>query len=323
MVMFRWLRHAGVLLALVLSPTAFAASPTVEPNPAALLERMQNAAQTLSFSGIFVHQQDSILHTSRITQVRDAKQSYTRVQALEGHQHEVLKTPGETRIYLPERQMIKVDKTGQPRAAFPSMLVGSAATVLRNYEVMRGDTMRIANLDAQEYVFKPKHDSRWSVRVWVDKRTSLIVKCQKLDAQGNAVEQAAFTELNLARAQAPAASVMPAAAKSWAQHDATMQPNPGLAPLKYKADTLKGFELVGAYERQSDGLMRRYVFSDGVALVSVFVQPKPSSHPVLDRAKRRGAMAVVSREIQEAWVTVIGDVPPEAMQQFAQSIEWK
>ncbi|MEN9759399.1 MAG: hypothetical protein RL676_548, partial [Pseudomonadota bacterium] len=67
MVMVRWLRHAGVLLALVLSPTTFAASPTAEPNPAALLERMQNAAQTLSFSGIFVHQQDSILHTSRIT----------------------------------------------------------------------------------------------------------------------------------------------------------------------------------------------------------------------------------------------------------------
>ena len=317
----RFMRCSAGLLALLTAPLLSAAAP--EPNAGALLERMQNAAQTLSFSGTFVHQQDSILHTSRITQARDAKQSFTRVQALEGHQHEVVKTADETRIYLPERQMVKVDKTGQPRAAFPSMLVGSPVSVVRNYEVIRGDTMRVANLDAQEYLFKPKHDLRWSVRVWVDKRTSLIVKCQKLDAQGNAIEQAAFTELNLSRVNASAATATPAAAKSWTEHDASMQPNPNLPPLKFKADTLRGFELMGAYERRSDTLMRRYVFSDGIALVSVFVQPKPSKHPVLDRAKRRGAMAVVSREIQEAWVTVIGDVPPEALQQFAQTIEWK
>lgn len=305
--------------------TASAVAQSISAPPLETVERIQAAARTLTFSGTFVHQQDSSLHTSRIAQLRDGKQTITRVQAMEGHRLEVVKTADETRIYLPDRQMIKVEKVAQPRAEFPAMFVGSAATVLRNYDVVPGNSMRVANVDAQELLFKPKHESRWSVRVWVDKRTSLVVKCQKLDATGNAVEQASFTELAWAR-PALALSLSPSPdAKSWSEFDATMQRVNGAAPLVFKSDTLKGFEPIGVYERRAtDQLdMRRYVFSDGIAMVSVFVQPKPAKHPLFERAKRRGATTFVSREIQEAWVTAMGDVPADTLQQFIQTIEWK
>jgi len=289
------------------------------------VERIQTAARTLTFSGTFVHQQDSSLHTSRIAQLRDGKQTITRVQAVEGHRLEVVKTADETRIYLPDRQMIKVEKVAQPRAEFPAMFVGSAANVMRNYDVVPGNSMRVANVDAQEFLFKPRHESRWSVRVWVDKRTSLVVKCQKLDATGNAVEQAAFTELAWTRPAVAVSVSQSAEAKYWPEFDATMQRINGAAPLVFKSDALKGFEQIGVYERRaSDQLdMRRYVFSDGIALVSVFIQPKPAKHPLFERAKRRGATTFVSREIQEAWVTAVGDVPAETLQHFIQTIEWK
>ena len=289
------------------------------------VERIQAAARTLTFSGTFVHQQDSSLHPSRIAQLRDGKPTITRVQAVEGHRLEVVKTADETRIYLPDRQMIKVEKVAQPRAEFPAMFVGSAANVMRNYDVVPGNSMRVANVDAQEFLLKPRHESRWSVRVWVDKRTSLVVKCQKLDATGNAVEQAAFTELAWTRPAVAVSVSQSAEAKSWPEFDATMQRINGAAPLVFKSDALKGFEQIGVYERRaSDQLdMRRYVFSDGIALVSVFVQPKPAKHPLFERAKRRGAATFVSREIQEAWVTAVGDVPAETLQHFIQTIEWK
>ncbi|NBO83633.1 MAG: hypothetical protein EBU75_12715, partial [Betaproteobacteria bacterium] len=74
-----------------------------------LLERMRNAAQSLSFTGTFVHQQDAVLQSSRITQTRDARQSVTKLQTLEGNRQEVIKQSGEIRIYMPDQQRVKVD----------------------------------------------------------------------------------------------------------------------------------------------------------------------------------------------------------------------
>jgi sigma-E factor negative regulatory protein RseB len=293
-----------------------------------VLEKTQSASKSLAFTGTFVHQQDSVLHTSKIFQRIESRQPITKVQTLEGHQREIIKTPTETRIYMAERQHVKVDQTGQPRAAFPAMFVGTADNVVRNYEMVKGGAMRIADVDAQEYMLKPKHDARWPVRFWVDKRTGLIMKCQKLGSDGRAVEQASFTELNLsARPSTGNVSVSFAGARQWETHDASLAPLASAPNLKFKPDYLKGFELVGVYQKPQNATndtieIRRYVFSDGVASVSVFIQPK-SSGPLTERARRKGSLSMLSREIQGAWVTVIGDLPPEALNQFAQTIEWK
>lgn len=314
--------------AAALSWSAQAAEPVDAVSARAVIDRIQSAGKTMAFTGTFVHQQDSVLHTSKIVQRIESRQPITKVQSLEGHQREIIKTPGETRVYMAERQLVKIDQTGQPRAAFPAMFVGSAASIVRNYDMVKGGSMRIADVDAQEYQLKPKTDSRWPVRFWVDKRSGMIVKCQKLDADGRAVEQAAFTELNLnARPSASSVAVSFAGARQWETHDASLSPIAAPPALKFRPETLKGFELVGVYQKPLNATnetieTRRYVFSDGIASVSVFIQPKASG-PLTDRARRKGALSMLSREIQNAWVTVIGDLPPEALNQFAQTIEWK
>lgn len=320
-------------LGLWLSAIFFSApllAQTADSSTQALIDRIQSAGQTLSFAGTFVHQQDSILNTSRIVQSSDARQQMTRVQALEGNRQEVVKGPGEIRFYMPERQMVKVDRTGQPRAAFPIVFVGPSSSVLRNYDLTRAGSMRIADVDTAELVFKPRHELRWAVRLWVDKRTSLIVKCQKLNAEGQAVEQIAFTELSFSAKPQPVAMTSSfSGAKDWPVHDVTLMPTQDAPTLKFKPDTLKGFELAGVYQRVKDpsggegSAVRRYVYTDGIALVSVFVQPKSSGGPLTDRAQRKGALTMLSREIKDSWVTVIGDLPSEALRQFANTIEWK
>jgi sigma-E factor negative regulatory protein RseB len=324
-----WRRALAVGLSCsALSFAAQAAAPLDAAAAKSVLDRTQAAGKTQAFTGTFVHQQDAVLHTSKIVQRMESRVPVTKVQTLEGHQREIIKTPSETRIYMPEHQLVKVDQTGQPRAAFPAMFVGTSANILRNYDMLKGGSMRIADVDAQEYSLKPKQDARWPIRFWVDKRTGLIVKCQKLDADGRAIEQASFTELNL-NARPTSASVSPSfsGVRDWKTHDASLSATPSAPALKFRADALKGFELVGVYQKPQNAAndtieMRRYVFSDGVALVSVFIQPK-SSGPLTERARRKGAVSMLSREIQGAWVTVIGDLPPDALNQLAQTIEWK
>ena len=96
-------------------------------------------------------------------------------------------------------------------------------------------------------------------------------------------------------------------------------------PLKYQAESLKGFKVVGVYERhgQAGVEMRRYVLSDGTTAVSVLVQPKSAVAGSAEAARRAGAASMLSRDIEDLRFVVSGDVPPDALRQFIQTIEWK
>lgn len=334
--MNRWALALTATLASSLALAGFSVSAAAPASPADAtpqqwIERMQSAAASLSFSGTFVHQQDSGLMTSRIAQFSDGRQVTTRLQALEGHRQEIVRTPSETRIYMPDRQAIKLDQTEHRRPVFPSMFTAGAERVMSNYDITLGASSRIADVDTQEIFFKPRHADRWPMRVWVDKRTSLPVKCQKLDGQGRAIEQLAFTELKLQGKPLTAAVLAPASSgmKEWKKHDITMRSVADVR-LKYKPETLKGFDVIGVYQRSGEphsGMpfeTRRYVLTDGIALVSVFVQPKPlAGSASMDKLRRKGGQSMLSRETADAWITVIGDLPPEGLGPFAQSIEWK
>jgi sigma-E factor negative regulatory protein RseB len=63
------------------------------------------------------------------------------------------------------------------------------------------------------------------------------------------------------------------------------------------------------------------VFSDGVAHVSVFIEPfRPQRHRQEVQAQQ-GATATVMQRRDEHWVTVVGDVPPATLVQFASAFE--
>ncbi len=326
----RALVFAAMLIGASVSGPAVTAQ-TAEFKPEQVIDRLQSAAQRLSFSGTFVHQQGPVLQTSRILQLRDSRRSGVKVQALEGSRHEIIRMGQEIRVYMPEQLLVKLDRTELVRSAFPSIFVGSPEGILRNYELVRGGSIRMADLEADEYLLKPRHDMRWPVRFWVDQQSGLVLKCQRLDFDGHPIEQAAFTELRFdPRARSSALRPSFESAKDWTIHDASMARVQPMPPLKYKPDVVKGFELIGVYQQPAgtaDGglpfAVRRYVLSDGIATLSVFVQPKQANATMAERVYRRGALSMISREVQQAWVTVMGEVPPDTLRQFAQSIEWK
>ena len=302
---------------------------TAETPPEVLIARIQSAAQTVSFSGTYIHQHGSNLDTLKILQLQDGKSIVTKVQALEGRRQEILRTPQETRVYMPDQQSVRVDQAKSARPAFPSMFVGNGADILRHYDLIRGSLTRIADIEAIEITLKPKDELRWPVRVYADPNTGLMVKCQKLDFANHVIEQVAFSDLSLAPKLKPSA-LKPSypGYETWPVSEAGMRPVAPMPLLKYKAESLKGFNLIAVYQRDDLAAergfkMRRYVLTDGVATVSVFVQSKSSAGPLNEDVKRKGALSMLSRPIQDAWVTVMGEIPPDTLRLFAQSIEWK
>ena len=62
------------------------------------------------------------------------------------------------------------------------------------------------------------------------------------------------------------------------------------------------------------------VYSDGLATMSVFVEPMPQPARTAEATNEDGALSVFVRPMGEHLVTVLGEVPPAAVQQVGRSI---
>jgi sigma-E factor negative regulatory protein RseB len=63
------------------------------------------------------------------------------------------------------------------------------------------------------------------------------------------------------------------------------------------------------------------VFSDGLAAISVFIEPGTQSRT--EGSMQQGAMNIVGKRQGDFWLTIVGEVPSTAIRQVANSIEFK
>jgi sigma-E factor negative regulatory protein RseB len=63
------------------------------------------------------------------------------------------------------------------------------------------------------------------------------------------------------------------------------------------------------------------VFSDGLAAISVFIEPGTLSRT--EGSMQQGAMNIVGKRQGDFWLTIVGEVPAAAIKQVANSIEFK
>jgi sigma-E factor negative regulatory protein RseB len=62
------------------------------------------------------------------------------------------------------------------------------------------------------------------------------------------------------------------------------------------------------------------VFSDGLASISVFIEPSASRNRVNPVASRQGAINIYTRTLDDQVVTVLGEAPAPAVQQIGESV---
>jgi sigma-E factor negative regulatory protein RseB len=65
------------------------------------------------------------------------------------------------------------------------------------------------------------------------------------------------------------------------------------------------------------------VLSDGLAAISVFIEPASSKRPVPQAGlARQGAINVYARPVGKYWVTVVGEAPAESVKYIADAVEY-
>lgn len=289
------------------------------------LQRAGQAAQKLSYTGTFVYRSGNVAETSRITHLIDAAGEAERLEVLDGSPREVVRINDEVKCYLPENRTIIVERR-LARRSFPALLpVSFGGSIGENYVVKKGAAGRVAGLDTQSVLIEPRDDLRYGHQWWVDAQSGLLVKASLIGERGEALETFAFTELRIG-GPIDRDVIKPSARMNI--HDWRVQQS---RATDSKADesawnfraTLPGFRKISGMKRQaradaSPGT--HWVFSDGLAAISVFIDPiaEPQQETGLFKM---GAVNVYKRLLGDYLVVVMGDVPHATLQRLGDGIE--
>ncbi len=311
------------------------AAPTkgsaVERSVSEWLVRLHDASRNRAYTGTFVVSVGNLMSSARIWHVCDGAQQLERVDTLSGPARTTVRRNDEVMTFVPEARLTVVERRAS-LGLFPALLQTPSHALADFYVLRQGaGAERVAGLEADVIELQPKDDWRFGYRIWSEKKTGLVVKLQTLDAQQRVLEQVAFSELNLEatvrvdqlnklmknRPGYTVQQVVVAQSTPEAQGWRLKQPVPG-----YTTTALH----VRVDDKVTSGAQKpvapiQWVFSDGLASVSLFVEPFDAARHGAELRVATGATHSYSRRVDAFWVTAVGEAPFAALRQFTQEIE--
>ena len=314
-------------LALVAACGLAQAQTTAPPQASAqaldLLNRIHQATRRLSYTGTFVYQQGSRSETSRIARIADAAGAIERLEVLDGVPREVVRTRDGVRCYLPDSQTVKVERASVQRD-FPAILPEQVNDLTQHYAITRGENARIAGFDCESIVLSSRDELRYGYVLWADVHTGMLLRARTVNAKGDTVEQFTFTQLQIgpvARDKVKSRHVT----KNWRIEDSAASPaNLAQAGWTVRAE-LPGFRKIGEVRRKRESvLVGQIVYSDGLAAVSVFIEPLAEGRAAVRTGLSNvGATHIYTREVANHLVTVVGETPAASVRRIADRVEYK
>jgi sigma-E factor negative regulatory protein RseB len=288
------------------------------------LERMSEALATRNYEGRFFHLRDSRRESMRIYHRVDKGKVTERLVSLDGSGREIIRNQSEVICYLPDRRTVLVEKRTDDStllAAVPAYNEELEA----HYNIERGPFTKALGRRTQVINVTPRDQFRYGYRLWLDDETAMPLKSQLCDREGNVIEQILFAELNF-RDRIPADSLKPSISGEgfrWIRQDAQPQLAAGQVGGWGVIRLPAGFRLT-AWRIQliagSSVPVQHLVYSDGLASVSVFIEPSdPQAAPMKGLAKV-GAAFAFSRAMDGHQVTAVGEVPPVTLEAIAASV---
>jgi len=290
------------------------------------LIRMQEASRLRSYVGTFVVSSSAgSMSSARIWHAGDADYQMERVEVLTGAPRSTFRRNDEVVTFIPEAKVVRTEKR-ESLGLFPNLLKSSDNSIADFYVARRLGSDRVAGFDADVVHLAPKDILRFGYRVWSERRSGLVIKLQTLDPEGHVLEQAAFSELQLdAPVRMDKLVQMMVPPDGWRVERADGIKTSAAAQGWAMKAAVAGFKPISCYKRPAPPGMAesgmQWIFSDGLASVSLFVEPFDRQRHQQEGLFAAGATQTLTRRIQDWWLTVVGEVPSQTLKAFAQNLE--
>jgi sigma-E factor negative regulatory protein RseB len=301
------------------------------------LQKMTQALATRNYDGTFFHLSEGRVETMRIVHRVRGGRVTERLQSLDGSGREFIRNNDELTCYLPDQHTVLV----QPRpdhGPFLGSLPQFGADVNESYRIESLPPTHVLGRATRVIAVNPKDQFRFGYRLWLDEKTAMPLKTQLCDSRGQVLEQIFFARLEMPEniADSDLAPAVRTEGMRWVRLGPS-QDNASPALSAFRASELPpGFRLTVAGAQTLGGGIgpaSHLVYSDGVATVSVFVEPprtqapagdaapSPPPEPPMQGLARVGSGFAFSTVVQGHQVTAVGEVPAATVEFIAHSVK--
>lgn len=310
------LLHVAVLVVVALGLGS--APARAQEEAATLLQFMSAALRGRDYQGSFIYEHNGQIDALRLFH-EGGPYERERLVSLSGTRSEVSR----------EGDLITCLQAGMPTLLFPNRsgarllpLVPDASgrAFAKLYALGLGGEDRVAGYRARIVDLVPRDAYRYGYRLWLEADSKLLLRSAVIDSNRRVLEQFMFVALDIGT-KPKAGDLAPSAA-------AGLGAAPEEVPLRSAprwrvTDPPTGFAYVGAHRTaQAPTQVEHYTYSDGVANVSVYVEPRDPKEPAgPDSASTRGVLNIYSHSEEDRRVVVVGDVPRATVQRMARSTQ--
>lgn len=307
--------------------TLAAVDRTQELDVSAWLMQVHEAARRQAYVGTFVVSAGGYMSSARIWHVCDGEQQVERVEALTGPPRSTFRRNDQVMTFLPDSQVVVAEKR-DTLGLFPNLLQATDSSIARYYQVKAAGRERVAGYEANVVQLRPQDKLRFGYRVWTERKTGLLIKLQTLDAQDQVLEQAAFSELKLdAPVSAAALTLMMGRTDGYQVEKPHLVKTTSAAAGWTIKKPVPGFKSMNCFNRTvaaGDGApepMFQWIFSDGLASVSLFVGAYDAARHGRPASFAMGATHTLTRRLGDWWVTGVGEVPAATLAILVNGLE--
>ena len=217
------------------------------------LERIDSAVLNNNYKGIIVLAQGAAVESFSVDHRMDKGVETLRMRTLSEAKKQLVKKGGRFQTDAQAKKGLFSSLAASEQTTFSQF---ADAADNKWYKASLAEKSRVAERPAQVIDIKAEDKWRYSYRLWLDEETGLPLRVVTLDERGTIVEQMVFTQIQ----------VSPAAYKSATKRRAEMR------TLENPYKDVKGFRLIA---KEAQGNSRHYLYSDGLASVSLYVEPSP------------------------------------------------
>lgn len=284
------------------------------------LNRAAAAAKQQNYSGIYVYHQGEHVEVLRVLHRLDASGEQEKVEVLDGPPRQFLRINNDVYCHLQDGKSVRLERN-TARRFFPALLPADPARLLDYYDVKLGGTERVAGRLCQLVTLEPRDGYRYAYNLWLDKQTGLPLKSRIVNSNGGVVSMFVFSEIQIGKApdsqlfrndlagkRIQKASLDTPVDIAW-----SVTPPPGYAQVQTAVRPLPGKKMP----------VTHLIFSDGLSVLSLFVEPVEPGVQRLRGLSAEGAIGAYAREVDGYSVTTMGEVPNMALIETGNSVQRK
>lgn len=294
------------------------------------LTRMHTAARQSNYQGTLVVSRGGQMMSSRVAHFCEGTQSFERVDVLDGKSRHVLRHNDQVLTVWPaERTATLEERQSAPTTAGPQ---GVDARLLAHYDVFAEGRSRVAGHDATMLLLRPRDSWRFAQRLWLEQASGLVLRTDVMASDGRVLESTAFSDVALAVKPQPQQITAPMKRLEGLRVVRSASSRTALEAEGWRMKSPPpGFQSVNCVRRtwraepptaeQADHPVLQAIYSDGLTHVSLFLEPQRADRQRPAGMVATGATHTLMTVVGAHEVTVIGDVPPATLKEFANALE--